>query len=842
MNKIHKEKLHKVLSPQFLAFVIPIVILAVLYMLRDIYPFGERAYMRMDFYHQYAPFAKEFIDRIRNGESLLYAWESGLGTNYWAHYAYYLATPLHWLLLLLPEKFVIEGMNITMVLRAGIAGFSMVRFLKEEHKENIMMAVFGIFYALSGYYLAYSCNIMWMDGYALFPLVALGVKRIAKGESAKLYTITMLVCTVSNFYLAVIAGMCCVVYLIVELIAGSRKTLKELGIIAGRFVGSTLLYVACCAVLLLPAAQALRNTPAGSSEFPEKTEFYFAFYELLERMCIMSESVLKGSDLPNIYASVFVLFCLVLFFCNAKIAKRKKAVYGLAVLFLLASFELNVLDYLWHGLHFPNSFPARQSFFYVFLVISMAYEAYDKRKSLHVAAVPSACIVYLVIFGLYCWFVGKDREFEGMEVFLFSIIIMAVYAVILTTEKYVPRIIFTILLMAICIGEIALNTLTMGISSSVIRESYMEDDVVTEALLAQIMPEENAFYRIEELDRKTVNDSSWDDYYGASYFSSTMPGGLKEFYDAFGMRTSSVSLSYQGATPMATSLLGIRYVFANDKMLPAGGFTETELSAGDDFVYLYENKWVLPLGYVMDAETEGNFVYDYNNPFKTQNSFASAVLGQDSELFLEMEKTEEDESVTSLSIAAGENVFIYVTTYMDAIEIETVNLETGEVSTEEYDDLKFKRILSPGVTEYDRKIFISSADDSVDTVRFYAYRMQEDIWKAVCKTLNSQPMEILTFSDTKIEARVEVTEGGVLFTSIPYDAGWTVKVNGQEVDTYAWKDAFLAINLDEGNWEITFSYLPEGFVPGLVISLMGCVCGTVLLVRKKKKKEKLEKA
>lgn len=841
MSKIHKEKLHKLQAPQFWAFIIPIVILTVLYIVRDIYPFGDRAYMRMDFYHQYAPFAKEFVDRIRNGESLLYAWESGLGTNYWAHYAYYLATPLHWLLLLLPKELVIEGMNATMVLRAGIAGFSMVTFLKEEHKENIMMAVFGIFYALSGYYLAYSCNIMWMDGYALFPLVALGVKRIAKGESAKLYTITMLICTFSNFYLAVIAGMCCVVYLIAELVAGAKKTLKELLCVAGRFVGSTLLYVACCGVILLPTALALRNTPAGGSEFPEKTEFYFAFYELIERMSVMSESVLKGSELPNIYASVFVLFCLVLFFCNKEIKMGKKIVYGIAALFMLISFEWNALDYLWHGLHFPNSFPARQSFFYIFLVIAMAYEAYDKRKSLHVAAVPATWGGFFVIFGLYYWFVGKESEFEGLEILIFSIAIMAIYAVILSTEKFVPRVVYSSLLIVICVGEITLNTLSMGISSSVLRENYKEDDAVTEALLAQIMPEDNEFYRIEELNRKTVNDSSWDDYYGASYFSSTMPGGVKEFYDAFGMRTSSVSHSYQGATPLITSLYGIRYVFANEEMLPANGFTETELIVEDDSVFLYENKWVLPLGFVMAPDVESGFEYDYNNPFVTQNRFATAVLGEESELFTGIQK-EEDGQKTSLLIPAGENPFIYVTSYMEAIEVESVNLETGESSTKEYDDLKFKRILSLGVTEYDRKIYISSADDSVDKVRFYAYQMQENIWKDICRTFSSQPMEILEFSDTKIEAEADVTEAGVLFTSIPYEVGWTVKVNGQKVETFAWKEAFLAFPVGEGENEIIFRYIPEGFKLGLVISLLGCAGGILMLVLKKKKKENLEKA
>ncbi len=34
-----------------------------------------------------------------------------------------------------------------------------------------------------------------------------------------------------------------------------------------------------------------------------------------------------------------------------------------------------MLDFIWHGLHFPTSLPGRQSFLYAFLVLVIAYEA-----------------------------------------------------------------------------------------------------------------------------------------------------------------------------------------------------------------------------------------------------------------------------------------------------------------------------------------------------------------------------------------------------------------------------------------------------------------------------------
>lgn len=843
MDEIHNQKVNRWPRPVIMAFIMPVMILLLLYIIRGVFPFGEKIYVRMDFYHQYAPFVKEFCRRILNGESLLYAWEMGLGTNYWAHFAYYLASPFNWLLVLIPDTFIIEAMNLTMILRAGIAGSAFVCFLKEEHKENPAMAPFGVFYALSGYYLAYSCNIIWMDGFALFPLVALGILRIVKGKSAKMYTVSMLICTFSNFYLAVIIGMCCVVWFLMQLIAGNRKSGKQVLKATGKFVMSTILCVAMCAVILLPVAYALMNTPAGDSTFPEKPELYFAFYELFERMCMNTDSVLKGSDLPNIYASVLVLLLLPFYFMNKRIRVKDKLVFGFVLLFLLAGFSLNYLDYIWHGLHFPNSFPARQSFFYIFLVLVMGYETFAKRKGMKKAVVPVATGGLLILLGVAWFFLGKDDLYAGTHIYLCTMVFVLLYGILLFLEKYMPAKLFMILFLVFCCLETGVHTLISGVDSVVSRNAYMEDDAETQNLLAGIMPESDTFYRIEEQDRRSVNDAAWDGYYGASYFSSTMPAGVKEWYDAFGLRNSSVSYSYDGATPLTTSLLGIKYVFAcEEEFCPGNTFTESEKTVGNDSMFLYENNTVLPIGYMVDAELEDGFVYDDKNPFMTQNHYASAVLGREALLFEEvvqykdssiyewimgagvqnsMDNTEfENKEHVRISIPAGSNVFLYVTTYMEAISVEIRNTETGETETIEYDDLKFKKILSIGVDDTDRIITISSADPSVTEIEFYSYEMDEDVLWELYRVLNAQPMEIITFSETELTGRVAVKESGQLLLSIPYDEGWSASVDGVETEILSWKDAFLALELDEGEHEIVLTYCPKGFKEGLMISIV----------------------
>lgn len=69
-----------------LAFFIPLVIVTAADIALGIHPFGDRAVLIIDSYHQYAPFFSDFYDKIVNGGSLLYSWNGGLGINFWADY------------------------------------------------------------------------------------------------------------------------------------------------------------------------------------------------------------------------------------------------------------------------------------------------------------------------------------------------------------------------------------------------------------------------------------------------------------------------------------------------------------------------------------------------------------------------------------------------------------------------------------------------------------------------------------------------------------------------------------------------------------------------------------
>ena len=56
-----------------LSFMLPVTIVLCIFILKGIYPFGDRSFLFSDMYHQYMPFFREFLQKIKAGEGLSYS-------------------------------------------------------------------------------------------------------------------------------------------------------------------------------------------------------------------------------------------------------------------------------------------------------------------------------------------------------------------------------------------------------------------------------------------------------------------------------------------------------------------------------------------------------------------------------------------------------------------------------------------------------------------------------------------------------------------------------------------------------------------------------------------------
>lgn len=89
----------------FVAFMIPVLIVLMAFMVIGIYPFGDAQIAVIDMYHQYVPFLSELQYKLQEGGSLFYTWHGAGGSNFWNLMAYYGASPLNLLLAIFPKSF-----------------------------------------------------------------------------------------------------------------------------------------------------------------------------------------------------------------------------------------------------------------------------------------------------------------------------------------------------------------------------------------------------------------------------------------------------------------------------------------------------------------------------------------------------------------------------------------------------------------------------------------------------------------------------------------------------------------------------------------------------------------
>ncbi len=85
----------------FLAFGCSAAIMLVVFIAFGLSPFGDITILRMDLYHQYGPLFAELYDRVTSGGSLLYSWNSGLGSSFFGNYCNYLSSPIGFIVMLL---------------------------------------------------------------------------------------------------------------------------------------------------------------------------------------------------------------------------------------------------------------------------------------------------------------------------------------------------------------------------------------------------------------------------------------------------------------------------------------------------------------------------------------------------------------------------------------------------------------------------------------------------------------------------------------------------------------------------------------------------------------------
>lgn len=501
------------------AFLLPFVIYAVICFRNGVFPFGDNCILHVDMYHQYEPFFTEFMDKLKHGGSLLYSFRLGLGSDFVALFAYYLASPLNWLLFFCPASYVIEFMTILIFVKIGLCSLTFVIYLGKRFGDvDACGVLMGTFYALSGYMAAYYWNIMWLDVLVLTPLVVLGLWQLVREGRCRLYCISLAAAVLSNFYIAI---MLCIflVLIFAALLLEETRGVKERLCCIGRFFIYSLLAGGMGAVLILPEAAVLSYSGSAGISFPKTAEWYFDLVSMLARHCFSVAPYTGRDHWPNLYCGAAVFLFLALYICNRSISRKKKGIRLGLIVFFWVGFSSNVLDFIWHGMHFPDSLPGRQSYLYIFLLLTMAYETYRSREGNRWYDV---CLGIAVSGGFLtaCYYLADSGMVSFASILLTGIFAL-LYGLLIVLWMIGPvklREWVRLTACALAVVEIFYNTAETGISTTS-RSSYTKNWESVKTLLKEVdETEDMPFYRVEETERLTKMTGRYTDMLRLRFF------------------------------------------------------------------------------------------------------------------------------------------------------------------------------------------------------------------------------------------------------------------------------------------------------------------------------------
>ncbi len=812
-----------------IAFLLPFIIMLTLFGIKGIYPFGDRSFLSGDLYHQYMPFFSELLRKIRTGESLSFSYNVGIGSNFLALFVYYLASPAHALALLVPEKYLMEFISYLTVVKIGLAGMSFCYYLQKHFRtESSAVFLFSSFYALSGFMAAYNYNIMWIDCVVILPLLILGLERLVRDGRCGLYCVTLGLSVFTNYYISIMICIFLVLYFALLLVT---ERFRHMGRSIGYFVLFSLLGGGMAAVLLIPEVCAILQTDFGDMDFPKKVESYFSVLDMLARHCVCVSSERGLDHWPNIYSGSGALLLLPIYALNRKISIRERFCRLALMGFLLLSFGTNILDFIWHGMNYPDSLPARQSFLYIFLVLTACYDVFH-----HLKETEEQQILYgymaAAAFILFCQkFV--DHEDFGLGVKLLTLIFISVYAVLLylyrtRSGRKVMLCLLAVAIVAVTV-ENSINTYNTSLGT-VSRSDYLGREEDYKELYQWAKEQDSGFWRMEKFARRTKNDGTLTGYPTASVFSSTMNSQVMDLYKRLGMRHSKVFYDFDGATAFTSAMLNVSYMFGDSDRYE-NSLYEPVGQSGD--IYLYKALRTLPFGYVAPAGYDLPEGYA-NNGIALQNQMVRK-LGVEGKLFEQVQSSNSDGDVTFTAEEAG----IY---YAQVMASGTAKVAAVGVAldTADYNDLKMGSILYLGYLDQDRKVTLTNGDEKDETpaVNIKVYRMDEGVLEEALGVLSEQHLEQVEVTSDRIRGEILMSEAGRLILSVPLEAGWRIRINGEEAEASLFGGCLTAFDLEPGKYTIDMYYVPQGSGAGIAVSVVSVLLFALIMTLRYKRRKK----
>ncbi len=657
----------------------------------------------------------------------------------------------------------------------------------------------------------------------------------------------------------------------------------------GRVALWSVLAVGMAALVILTARYSLSF---GKDEFSNPNwgiSQKFEFFELFQKFLPSSYDTVRPAGLPVLYCGMLTVMLVPAYFMSKKFSMREKVASAIFILIFIASFATSSLDLIWHGFQKPNWLNYRYSFMLCFFLVTLAYRAFDNiaftsRKSLlGTIAIIGGYVILLPELAEFFLIQNNGKDLKTTEIRPFAtvwlalgcliayFIIISLYGKMKARKKETLSLVLVVLVCVELFLSAAADMDELNTDVSYSKYSRYNNMIDTFRPIAyKVQENDQGFYRMEKTYERKTNDNFALQMKGIALSTSTLNRKTIDFLLDIGYNSKSHNSHYAGGTPVNDSLMGIKYLITDKDMSSFYGepvYTQEDYGYDEDFTPLgdykvYQNPYALSLIYGVDDNILDFNADDYASPFDRLNAMVTAMLGEDelveifkpatmngepelnnvekgasreNHLYYKVVNTDQSDATLTYSytVPAGETMYFFIPNrYPRKVKLK-VNGTSISTAFENY----ILPIGSSDTGEMEVEVKIDNTSNNLwileQEVPSSVYYIDREVFAdAMARLAETQVTIDEDYTDSHLFGSLTTTvEDQLMFTTIPYDEGWHIYVDGEQVELQMTADALISFYVeDAGEHEIELRYMSKALSMGLSITIVSVLIFIIILI------------
>lgn len=830
----------------FEIFILMTVLLGIICKWMHVVPFGVNTFATKDGDIQYLDFFAYLKDVLSGVQSVQYTFGKTLGGNNIAVFGYYLASPFNLLLLFFTKSQLEIFFTVIVCLKLSLAAVTCSIFLRKRYGnlDKQWIVVLSLSYGFMQYNIAQICNPMWLDGVYMLPLILLAVHRLVTQKKTIFLMIAVGLSIVFNWYTGAINCLFSVIWFVYEVLlvtALKKENLKKILLHIWEYFYAMLTGVLLSCALFVPVVFAMMGGRAGIDFASLGDRYYWGnCLSFVQKFVIGANSEYANVSL---YCGSIPLMGTIAYFVAKLQKKRKKQINAALLGGTISLFYVPVLILLFGLLKDVSSYWYRYSYIGVITLIIICadfqteeIEKEEKKKALY----KSAMIFTLLILTLE--YVHPINEMKRVYFTVTAfVLIMFMCVKLLMSETKRKQLGFSVLLICLVSGELLVNTKVMNciVDHADDYEIYVTEE---EKLINELKAYDNDFYRInqtstrnEESNNLTANynEAIAFGYNSISGYTSDPDDFQRDFLNCLGYNICGDNMNIVNTSIIgADSLLNVKYVLADYEI---NGLEKVDEVGTYNGKSVYYNPYVLPFAFTY-LESDMQISEQENNPFIYQNQVYSRLLGRNVEIYkkVDYERIDGDNNVSFLLTLPTEEAAVYG--YCDFSQWGDGNIYVNDEYICGYSQWLAPRVIYiPCSLNMDNavvRIDKENASTCILNSQFFYLDLKE--LENVVDEISKKKINDINMCDGNVVCTIEHAEKNEkLYLSIPYEDGWEILVNGQEIEPELIGNCILTVPLRKGKNVVEMEYHARGVRLGVTLTMVGILILLGVLLRKK---------